>query len=319
MKRVAGTDLFEPGVIYELRCCIDSVWHAFYVGETTNVQARKSQHVSASKSDTRLVYQFIRETLEPNNIAWDLFPVHDYGAEGPTDLEHEHIMTLLYDGVRLKNMKKGSDVWMQQQIAIAEDMRGRGIRSYRKYQHTLSLEAQERVAAAKQAKWIEEQQRSQLKYDPMFESIKQKYLVSVSSSQRSSNIIQQIQQERTVINAQEEELKKHKNEREAKKALDLAEIRARQQAAWEAERARQIEAADRERARQRKETLAQTFATAAEEARQAALATARAEAFAQAWPEHQARLDAREQLKAELAQSKRDNARYMRELERKSK
>jgi hypothetical protein len=49
------------------------------------------------------------------------------------------------------------------------------------------------------------------------------------------------------------------------------------------------------------------------------LATARAAAFAQEWPEHQARLDAREQLKAELAQGKRDNARYMRDLERKSK
>lgn len=319
MKRIANTDQFEPGVIYELRCQLGDHWHAFYVGETTNVQARKSQHTSASKSDTRLVYQFIRETLAPNNIAWDLFPVEQYGAEGPTDLEHEHIMALLHDGVRLKNMKKGSDVWMQQQIAIAEDMRGRGIRSYRKYQHTLSLEAQQRVAAAKQAKWIEEQHRSQLKYDPMFESIKQKYLVSVSSMQRSSNIIQQIQQERMVINVQEEEIKKHKNERDAKKTADIAKIRARQQAAWETERARQTEAADRERARQRKETLAQTLATAAEEARQAALATARAEAFAQEWPDHKARLDAREQLKAELAQSKRDNARYMQELERKRK
>ena len=236
MKRIVGTDQFEPGVIYELRCCIDNEWHAFYVGETINAASRKSQHSVAGKSNTRLVYQFIRESLEPNNIAWDLFPVEQYGSEGPTDLEHEHIMGLLHDGVRLRNMKKGSDVWMQNQIAIATDMHTRGIRSYRKYQHTLSLEAQERTAA-------------------------------------------------------------------------------RQQATWEAERARQIETDDRERARQRKETLAQTLATDAEKAIQTAVATAREAAFAKEWPEHKARLDERERLIIDAKQNTRELNRYMREKE----
>ena len=289
MKRIVGTDQFEPGIIYELRCCIDNEWHAFYVGETINAASRKSQHSVAGKSNTRLVYQFIRESLEPNNIAWDLFPVEQYGSEGPTDLEHEHIMGLLHDGVRLRNMKKGSDVWMQNQIAIATDMHTRGIRSYRKYQHTLSLEAQERTAAAKQVKWMADQYRSQ--------------------------IIQDIEQQRMIKNAQVEEIKKYKIEREAKKAVDLAEIRARQQATWEAERARQIETDDRERARQRKETLAQTLATDAEKAIQTAVATAREAAFAKEWPEHKARLDERERLIIDAKQNTRELNRYMREKE----
>ena len=293
MKRIAGTDQFEPGVIYELRCRLGDSWHPFYVGETTNADVRKKQHTSAGKSDTRWVYQFFRETLIANNIEWNLFPVHEYGNEGPTDLEHEHIMCLLYDGVRLKNMKKGSDVWMQNQIEIATDMRKRGIRSYRKYREALDQDAQQRVADAQQARWLAQHQRSQL--------------------------IQDIEQKRIEINAKEEEIEKIKHERNAKKAADLAKLRSQQQATWQAQRAREAEDADRERAQHRKETLAHQAATAAEADRQAALAAARAQAFEKEWPEHQARLDAREQLKAELTQSKRDNARYMRDLERKYK
>lgn len=283
------TGEYAPGIIYELRCKIDDIWHPFYVGETTDAEQRKKSHAGSSRADTRLVYQFIRETLTPNNIEWDLFPVEHYGTEGPTDLEHEHIMQLLYDGVRLKNMKKGSDVWMQKQLVIAEDMRTRGIRSYRKYREVVDQETQARVAQARQAQWLAEEQRSQ--------------------------IIRDIEQKRTQINAQEQQAKKIKHERDAKKALELGEIRAQQQAAWEAQRAREAEAADLERARQRKETLAQKIAAAAEADRQAALAAARAEAFAKEWPEHEARLQERERMKAEFAQNRRDITRYMQQLE----
>lgn len=290
MKRIKNTDQYEPGIIYELRCCIGDEWHAFYVGETTNAEQRKKSHARSGKSDQRLVYQFIRETLTPNGIEWNLFPVNEYGSEGPTDLEHEHIMSLLYDGVRLKNMKKGSEVWMQKQIEIASDMRNRNIRSYRKYREILNQEAQQRIADTRQEQWKKDQYRSEL--------------------------VKKVEQKRMEINAKEAEIKQIKMERELARAAEIRAHRANQQAAWEAEKAKQLEEADRKRARQRKESLAQRIADAAEAERQAALAAARAEAFEKEWPEHQARINEREQFRIQSAQSRIENVRYMRELER---
>jgi len=53
---------YQPGIIYELRCNIDGVWHPFYVGETINKATRLGQHqVSANHSteESTLVYRFI--------------------------------------------------------------------------------------------------------------------------------------------------------------------------------------------------------------------------------------------------------------------
>ena len=109
------------GIIYELRCCIDNEWHAFYVGRTNDQRRRLNEHRNSALTGTTLVYQFIREQLVPLAVAWDLFPVEVYSGDH-TDQEDEHIMTLLYSGVRLKNMKKGDAGWMAQRIAESEDM-----------------------------------------------------------------------------------------------------------------------------------------------------------------------------------------------------
>ena len=151
MKYNAATLLYEPGIIYELRCYIQHEWHPFYVGETTNPERRLAQHQAAVAQGDTAVYEFIREILLPNQIPWDMFEIEKYGTEGPTDREDECIMNLLYRAVRLKNMKKGNATWMQERERTAIDMRQRGISSYRKYQEVISLEE-------KHAKWIAERQ-----------------------------------------------------------------------------------------------------------------------------------------------------------------
>jgi len=151
MKYNETTQTYEPGVIYELRCYINDEWHAFYVGETTNKERRLAQHRSNTVQGETAVYEFIREALIPNKIIWDMFEIETYGTEGPTDREDECIMNLLYDNVKLKNMKKGNANWMQERERTATDMRKRGISSYRKYRDVLSLEE-------KQAKWLADRQ-----------------------------------------------------------------------------------------------------------------------------------------------------------------
>ena len=150
---------YIPGYIYELRCQINGEWHPFYVGETHNPDERIRGHRSSSLKDTRLVYNFIRQTLVPNQIEWDLFPVREYGEEGPTDLEDEHIMELLYDGVRLKNMKKGNANWLKEREAEAVEMRQvqiRSYRQYRQYKQARTLEEQQKIADEKQHRWMVE-------------------------------------------------------------------------------------------------------------------------------------------------------------------
>lgn len=147
MNRQAG------GIIYELRCCINNEWHPFYVGRTSNQRRRLNEHRNAVRTGTTLVYQFIREQIEPLGVAWDLFPVEVYAGDY-VDQEDEHIMTLLYDGIRLKNMKKGDAEWMTRRIHESQDMVRRGIRSYRQYREIISLEEQTQRAEAKQQQWM---------------------------------------------------------------------------------------------------------------------------------------------------------------------
>jgi hypothetical protein len=160
MNRQAG------GIIYELRCCINGEWYPFYVGRTNDQRRRLNEHITSTRVGTTLVYQFIREQLEPVGVAWDLFPVETY-SDDYVDQEDEHIMTLLCQGVRLKNMKKGDATWMTRRIREAEDMVQRGISSYRKYREIVSLEQQTQQAEARHNMWIETDPRRQQATDIM--------------------------------------------------------------------------------------------------------------------------------------------------------
>lgn len=138
---------YQPGIIYELRCKIEDAWHPFYVGETISISQRIGQHrVSAKYADeeSTLVYRFIHDYLDANNIEWDLFEVGQYDEQGPEALEDEHIMKLLVEGVSLKNSKKGNANWMTERMAVADDMRKREITSYSLYKQVLTYEEQQR-------------------------------------------------------------------------------------------------------------------------------------------------------------------------------
>jgi hypothetical protein len=158
MKRIDGTDHFEPGIIYELQVCVDDVWHAFYVGETTDSDRRLSEHRAsarnASESST-LVYRTINQQFEPAGCAWRMMPVHEYGAEGPTDAEDEHIMMLLRQGIILTNEKKGNANWMRERVAQAQDMRSRNITSYKEYKRITQQELNNR-----HKEWIDGQDKN---------------------------------------------------------------------------------------------------------------------------------------------------------------
>jgi hypothetical protein len=134
---------FEPGVIYELRFTHQGVDIPFYVGETTDPERRLAEHIYGAKNataDSETKYQFISNALDAHSIPWTLVPVVEYGSEGPEALEDEHMMALLVDGYELTNEKKGNATWMMERVAVAEDMRERGIRSYREYKQTLAEE-----------------------------------------------------------------------------------------------------------------------------------------------------------------------------------
>lgn len=157
-----------PGVIYELRCCINDEWHPFYVGETSNPNNRYSQHRLASVTGDTLVYKFIREVLLPSDIEWGLFIVQEYPANSADDLEDEHIMTLLQQGILLKNMKKGSANWMQEMMDMAQDMTKRNINSYRQYRKIKEQESLDELtqkAEEKHRKWLYEESVERLKKD----------------------------------------------------------------------------------------------------------------------------------------------------------
>jgi hypothetical protein len=134
---------FEPGCIYELRFTAQGVDIPFYVGETTDCERRWAEHIYGAKtatSDSETKYQFISNALDANDIPWTLVPIIDYGVEGPEALEDEHMMALLVDGFELTNDKKGNAAWMTERLAVAEDMRERGIRSFSEYKQTLAEE-----------------------------------------------------------------------------------------------------------------------------------------------------------------------------------
>jgi hypothetical protein len=213
------------GVIYELRCYIDNEWHPFYVGRTHNPKARMSGHRSSVKTGKTLVYQFIREQLMPANISWDMFTVETY--EVYDEQEDEHIMGLLYDGIQLKNMKKGDARWMERRLVEAKDMQQRGIRSYREYKQQLTLEEQQRIVAERHAKWLLDEERKQ----------KQTRLQQVLAEAEAKQAIIVAQK-----NAEEEarRLRAIKKQQEVEKAREIQRAEwAKANALWLAEQAKQ--------------------------------------------------------------------------------
>lgn len=216
MKYNETTKVYEPGIIYELRCYINDEWHPFYVGETINPSQRLVQHRGAAQGatgDSTLVYTFIKGVLDRNHIEWDMFEVERYGIQGPTDREDEHIMRLLLDGVKLKNMKKGNTEWMQGRVREAADMQQRGIASYRKYREVLSLEDKERAAQERYIKWLTENASGdQSNASPLLE----KWSAIKPVDESTSNTLKEIK----------------KLARKQKQADELKEIRKLQEAEW---------------------------------------------------------------------------------------
>ena len=91
-----------------------------------------------------------------------MFEIDQYGVEGPEALEDEHIMRLLVDNVALKNTKKGNANWMDERMAVADDMRERKITSYKRYKEVLTYEEQQRrVDEANAIRVAEEQAKQQ--------------------------------------------------------------------------------------------------------------------------------------------------------------
>jgi len=204
MKRIADTDLFEPGCIYELQVCVDGEWYAFYVGETTDPDRRLSEHQWAAKNATEsstLVYRTIAQQFEPAGCVWRMMPVHEYGTEGPEDAEDEHIMMLLRQGTTLTNEKKGNAAWMTQRVREAQDMVQRKITSYKKYREVITQEQ----LNLKHQDWLGENKRA-LPEDFYNE-------IGVSAQQRRQKEIDRL-------------------ERQARRDAEVAAIRIKQEAEW---------------------------------------------------------------------------------------
>lgn len=178
---------FMPGVIYELGFATEDEWFPFYVGETTNADVRIAQHRSSAKTGTQLlVYDFMREVVSCNLVT-ELAIIDSYGEDGPADLEDEHIMVHLLNGIKLQNQKKGSAVWMKNMLATKDKMMSSGHTSLREFkiwdaeQVRLQNDArhQARVEAETQLSW----------HDQLIKSIKE------SSEYTDSQKLKQMQQE----------------------------------------------------------------------------------------------------------------------------
>jgi len=129
---------YEPGIIYELVYA----GQPFYVGETTDPARRLAEHQAAGRNpeaNPETKYQFIA-ALNSQGLEWTMREVSAYGSEGPEESEDERIMELLVSGVTLTNERKGNANWMTERQTIAQDMRDRGITSYRKYQQVIERE-----------------------------------------------------------------------------------------------------------------------------------------------------------------------------------
>ena len=137
----------KSGIIYELRANLDTEWHPFYVGKTEDPARRMGEHRRDAKNATdesTLVYRNIKNYLNANSIEWDMFEVAAYTEADRDSWEDEHIVRLLLSGAKLWNSKKGSANWLAERQSWADDMRVRGINSYKKYKEVLTLEEHNR-------------------------------------------------------------------------------------------------------------------------------------------------------------------------------
>ena len=125
---------WSSGVVYELRYSDATGWHTFYVGESYQPDVRRREHKNAADhTSSQLVYQTIA-AFNDAGIEWDLFPVAQYGEEGPSDLEDQYVISALQRGCQLTNMKRGNANWLEQQQQLADDMACAGytcVKSYR--------------------------------------------------------------------------------------------------------------------------------------------------------------------------------------------
>jgi hypothetical protein len=151
---------YKPGIIYSLRFFAEGEWYPFYVGRTEDAERRFKEHKynakNANDASTH-VYQFIKKELMSLGIDFEMNELEQYGTEGPTDLEDEHIVRLLVEGHQLKNMKKGDANWLAERQNAADDMKRRGMTSFRKYKERLSYEEQQRKIEEANAKRIAEE------------------------------------------------------------------------------------------------------------------------------------------------------------------
>jgi len=153
---------YAPGVIYDIGITdpTTNTRTPFYVGETSDPEERLKAHARAGKNaddESTLVYQTIK-ALDDAGVAWTMETLAEFGEEGPTDLEDEWIMKHLYDGYKLKNMKKGNANWMAEREACRDDMRQRSISSFRKYKEVLSIEEKQAEADRKHAEWMRQEE-----------------------------------------------------------------------------------------------------------------------------------------------------------------
>jgi hypothetical protein len=274
---------YAPGVIYDIGV-IDPTTKTrtpFYVGETSDPEARLKAHARAGKNaddESTLVYQTIR-ALDEAGIEWNMETLAEFDKEGPTDLEDEWIMKHLYSGYRLKNMKKGNANWMAERESCAADMRRRSISSYRKYREVLSIEEKQAEADRKHALWLKEEELRKIKEEQRREQYE--------AQQRAEEVRLKLQIE--MAERRVEQVRK-----EAEKAERDARLKAEAAAKWEADRpAREAKLKAEAEAFQAREEqrLRELHERKAEEERRAR--QSRDEFIAQAdidqavWPEHE--------------------------------
>jgi hypothetical protein len=213
-KKIAGTDRYLPGVIYELEVQVDSVWTPFYVGETTNPDRRFQQHRSAAAAATEhstCVYRTIALIFEPEGLAWRLQPVAEYGDTGPEAEENEQIMLRLRQQHVLTNEKKGNANWLAERQAEARHMTQLGMTNYAEYRQRVS----QQQLNQRHQQWIEQ--------DPAEQSPLRQQAVAILNSVRVTigTMAQQTAQ-RTA----------DRQQRAEQRAERVAAARAQQQAAW---------------------------------------------------------------------------------------
>jgi len=220
---------YAPGVIYDIGVIepITTIRTPFYVGETSDPTERLKAHARAGKNaddESTLVYQTIR-ALDDAGVEWTMETLAEFGKEGPTDLEDEWIMKHLYDGYKLKNMKKGNANWMAQREACEADMRSRSIISYRKYKEVLSVEEKQAEAERKQAEWIRQETNKT-----------NAWLAAATQQARQTEAQRQAEQVRKELEIQMEQRRAQQVQKEQENKKHQTILREQREAQWEADR-----------------------------------------------------------------------------------